>query len=248
MEKFFEARHADPGRTPGGAVARRPGRQAVPGVLRVRTPQHRRAADRRRDRDVRAVAGRRARSPGWTRKGEPAQRQADEKAPAVVWVWKTIADQFAGRITLFRVVSGTLKADSTVQNLTRDLPERFGHLFAMQGKTQTQRARVPRRRSRRRGQAQGHAHERRARRQGRGVLGAAHRLPRARARRTPSSRSRAATRTRSARRCSGCTRKIRRSATCAIRRPTNCCSPARASCTSKSPWRNSAGASAWKSR
>jgi elongation factor G len=53
-------------------------------------------------------------------------------------VWKTIADQFAGRITLFRVVSGTLKADTTVHNVTRDLQERFGHIFALQGKTQTQ--------------------------------------------------------------------------------------------------------------
>ena len=76
--------------------------------------------------------------PGVDAKGEPATRTADDKGPVVVWVWKTIADQFAGRITLFRVVSGTLKADSTVQNLTRDTPERFGHLFAVQGKTQTQ--------------------------------------------------------------------------------------------------------------
>jgi elongation factor G len=76
--------------------------------------------------------------PGIDAKGEPTARPADEKAPLVLWVWKTIADQFAGRITLFRVVSGTLKADSTVQNVTRDQQERFGHLFAMLGKTQTQ--------------------------------------------------------------------------------------------------------------
>ena len=38
---------------------------------------------------------------------------------------------------MFRVVSGTLKADSTVHNKTRDAAERFGHLLAMQGKTQT---------------------------------------------------------------------------------------------------------------
>jgi len=71
-------------------------------------------------------------------KGDAIERTADDKAPLVLWVWKTIADQFAGRITLFRVISGTLKADSTVQNITRDQPERFGHIFAMQGKTQTQ--------------------------------------------------------------------------------------------------------------
>jgi elongation factor G len=52
-------------------------------------------------------------------------------------VWKTIADQFAGRITMFRVVSGVLKADMTVHNVTRDQPERMGHLYALLGKTQT---------------------------------------------------------------------------------------------------------------
>jgi elongation factor G len=70
--------------------------------------------------------------------GEAATRAADEKAPLLLWVWKTIADQFAGRITMFRVVSGALKADTTVQNLTREAPERFGHVFAMEGKTQSQ--------------------------------------------------------------------------------------------------------------
>ena len=38
---------------------------------------------------------------------------------------------------MFRVVSGTLKADSTVHNKTRDAPERLGHLMLLQGKTQT---------------------------------------------------------------------------------------------------------------
>jgi elongation factor G len=55
----------------------------------------------------------------------------------MAFVWKTIADPFAGRITMMRVVSGVLKSDSTVQNLRADAPERLGHLFALQGKTQT---------------------------------------------------------------------------------------------------------------
>ncbi|MGH9387618.1 MAG: elongation factor G [Vicinamibacterales bacterium] len=60
---------------------------------------------------------------------------ADEKAPYAAFVWKTVADQFAGRITMFRVVQGVLKADSTVYNVTRSTPERLGHLNVMQGKT-----------------------------------------------------------------------------------------------------------------
>ncbi|MGB7217274.1 MAG: elongation factor G [Vicinamibacterales bacterium] len=62
---------------------------------------------------------------------------ADEKKAPAAFVWKTIADPFAGRITMFRVVSGALKSDSTILNKTRDSQERLGHLIVLQGKTQT---------------------------------------------------------------------------------------------------------------
>ena len=68
---------------------------------------------------------------------EAASVQASDSAPAGVFVWKTVADPFAGRITLFRVVTGTIKADSTVQNVTRETSERLGHLTLLQGKTAT---------------------------------------------------------------------------------------------------------------
>jgi len=67
--------------------------------------------------------------------GGVVARTADEKGPLSAFVWKTVADPFAGRITMFRVVSGALKADSTVQNRSKDAPERLGHLMIMQGKT-----------------------------------------------------------------------------------------------------------------
>ena len=56
---------------------------------------------------------------------------------AAAFVWKTIADPFAGRITMMRVVTGALKSDATVHNLTRDTTERLGHLLVLQGKAQT---------------------------------------------------------------------------------------------------------------
>ena len=68
---------------------------------------------------------------------ETATRIADEKAPYAAFVWKTVADQFAGRITMFRVYQGCLKADSTVANATQGAPERLGHLIVLQGKTAT---------------------------------------------------------------------------------------------------------------
>jgi elongation factor G len=68
---------------------------------------------------------------------EPATKTADEKAPYAAFVWKTVADQFAGRITMFRVYQGCLKADSTIMNATQGTQERLGHLIALQGKTPT---------------------------------------------------------------------------------------------------------------
>ena len=62
---------------------------------------------------------------------------ANESGQYTAFVWKTIADPFAGRITMLRVVSGTLKSDATVANVTRDAQERLGHLLVLQGKTQT---------------------------------------------------------------------------------------------------------------
>jgi elongation factor G len=63
--------------------------------------------------------------------------KAADTGPMAAFVWKTVADPFAGRITMFRVISGTLKADSTVHNATRDTAERLGNLVLLQGKTQT---------------------------------------------------------------------------------------------------------------
>jgi elongation factor G len=72
---------------------------------------------------------------GVAKDGVTVARTADDKAPLSAFVWKTVADPFAGRITMFRVLSGTLKADSTIHNRTKDVPERLGNLMAMQGKT-----------------------------------------------------------------------------------------------------------------
>ncbi len=69
--------------------------------------------------------------------GESTVYEFTETGPPTAFVWKTIADPFAGRITLFRVATGTLKSDITVHNLTRDVTERLGHLTLLQGKTQT---------------------------------------------------------------------------------------------------------------
>ncbi|MBI4886385.1 MAG: elongation factor G [Acidobacteria bacterium] len=75
--------------------------------------------------------------PAVSKDGTETTVRASDSTPPMAFVWKTIADPFAGRITMLRVVSGTLKSDSTVHNLRADGPERLGHLLVLQGKTQT---------------------------------------------------------------------------------------------------------------
>jgi elongation factor G len=60
--------------------------------------------------------------------GEPVEVEPDEDGPLVVYVFKTLADPYAGRINLLRVCRGTLRADSHVVNSTRQEKERIGQL------------------------------------------------------------------------------------------------------------------------
>jgi len=72
-----------------------------------------------------------------TAQGDVVDIATKDGGPVAAFVWKTVADPFAGRITLFRVLSGTLKSDATVHNVTKDTQERLGHLLVVQGKSQT---------------------------------------------------------------------------------------------------------------
>lgn len=51
-------------------------------------------------------------------------------------VFKTFSDPFSGRVSLFRVYSGTIKSDTTYWNTTKDHEERVGKLQLLQGKQQ----------------------------------------------------------------------------------------------------------------
>jgi elongation factor G len=63
------------------------------------------------------------------------EREVRDVAPTSALVFKTIADPFAGRITVIRIYSGILKSDATVYNVTKSTQERLGPLHALQGKT-----------------------------------------------------------------------------------------------------------------
>jgi elongation factor G len=68
--------------------------------------------------------------------GEPETREPKEDAPFSAFVFKTIADPFAGKLNLFRVYSGSINADSTVYNSKKDVKERIGQIFLLEGKKQ----------------------------------------------------------------------------------------------------------------
>ena len=67
--------------------------------------------------------------------GEPATRKISDSEPLSLFVFKTVSDPFAGRISYYKVFSGVLKNDATVQNFTRNTAEKLSHISIMQGKT-----------------------------------------------------------------------------------------------------------------
>jgi len=62
------------------------------------------------------------------------KRAVRDDQPLSLYVYKTMADPFAGRVTYFKVCSGVVKNDATVTNFNRQGTERLAHLAAMQGK------------------------------------------------------------------------------------------------------------------
>jgi elongation factor G len=69
--------------------------------------------------------------PSPAKKGAPISVDGEGTA---AFVFKTIADPFAGRINVFRVLKGTLKGDSTIVNARAHAKERLGQVLEVQGK------------------------------------------------------------------------------------------------------------------
>lgn len=68
--------------------------------------------------------------------GNEIERAPDEDAPFSGFVVKTVADPYAGRLNIFRVVSGKLGSDGTFYNSNKDTKERFTQLLTIAGKEQ----------------------------------------------------------------------------------------------------------------
>ena len=66
--------------------------------------------------------------------GDPISRKYDSSEPFSAYVFRTIADPFAGRINVMKIISGKVHTDANVLNSQRGAHERLGALHAIQGK------------------------------------------------------------------------------------------------------------------
>jgi elongation factor G len=67
--------------------------------------------------------------------GAETTRKISDSGPCSLFVFKTTADPFAGRITYFKVMTGVVKNDANLSNEARSSTERLAHLGSPQGKT-----------------------------------------------------------------------------------------------------------------
>ncbi len=68
------------------------------------------------------------------KEGKEVERKPVETDPLTAYVFKTVADPYSGKMSIFRVYSGIFKADSTVLNSNTGAKERIGQVFYLQGK------------------------------------------------------------------------------------------------------------------
>ncbi len=81
--------------------------------------------------------------PRHTAKGAEKSVEGDKVAidPAgstSIFVFKTVADPFVGKMSFFKVMNGTLKKDMTLKNLTNGTSEKMAHIYTVKGKVQTE--------------------------------------------------------------------------------------------------------------
>ncbi|HUO27473.1 MAG TPA: elongation factor G [Candidatus Aquilonibacter sp.] len=67
--------------------------------------------------------------------GDAPKRHESDAEPVSLYAFKTVSDPFAGRISYFKVFSGVVKNEATLQNFRANSPEKLSHISSMQGKT-----------------------------------------------------------------------------------------------------------------
>ncbi|HZS54328.1 MAG TPA: elongation factor G [Bryobacteraceae bacterium] len=70
-----------------------------------------------------------------TQNGQETTKKIDQKDAPSIFVFKTAADPFAGRVTYFKVMSGAVKDDAHLTNMRSNVNERLAHIATPFGKT-----------------------------------------------------------------------------------------------------------------
>ncbi len=73
---------------------------------------------------------------GKNAKGEEITYTADVKQPFAAQVYKSVADPFVGKLSVFKVLGGELSVGQTIKNANTGKSEKFGQIYVMQGKKQ----------------------------------------------------------------------------------------------------------------
>jgi elongation factor G len=67
---------------------------------------------------------------------EEVERKVSEEEAFSALVFKTLADPFAGKLNILKIISGSLQPDSTLYNVNKGVKEKIGHIFLLEGKKQ----------------------------------------------------------------------------------------------------------------
>ena len=70
--------------------------------------------------------------------GTESESKTSETAPLSLFVFKTIADPFVGKMSFFKVMNGELKSGCELRNMTNGQVEKFSHIYTICGKKQTE--------------------------------------------------------------------------------------------------------------
>ena len=68
--------------------------------------------------------------------GEPAERKLTAEGQFTAQVFKTIADPYVGKISIFKVISGSVTSNTPLYNVNKEEKEKFGNIFFVRGKKQ----------------------------------------------------------------------------------------------------------------
>lgn len=67
---------------------------------------------------------------------ESVEINCDKNDPFSAFVFKTIADPYVGRLSIFKVTSGVIKKDTMVKNVNKNIAEKIGKVYILRGKDQ----------------------------------------------------------------------------------------------------------------